>query len=52
MIHIKEPNENGVVVGDRKREEYAMKLADIFFKAEMQYYPESRAGEAWEWVNA
>lgn len=39
------------VVGDRKWEEYAIKISDLFFKAEMAYFAESRADEAWKWVN-
>ncbi len=51
---LKHKDQNGKValVGDRKWEERVLKLADLFFKAEMKYFPRNCVDEAWEWVNS
>lgn len=39
------------VVGDKKWEEWGIKLSRPFFEDEIRFYPVEQSDEAWEWVN-
>jgi hypothetical protein len=39
------------IVGDSKWQEWGTKIANLFFRAEMRFFTEDQAEQAWAWVN-
>lgn len=39
------------IVGDRKWEEWFMKISRIFFDSKMKFFYQDQSEEAWNWVN-
>ncbi len=39
------------IVGDSKWQEWGTKIANLFFSAEMHFFTEEQAEQAWAWVN-
>lgn len=40
------------IVGDKKWEEWGIKISNLFFDAEMQFFYTDQLTKAWEWVNS